>query len=117
MAESTHDHVADVKNYAPSVDEAAVAGIVRHLGIALHSRDGSLVSASDPEELKRVREGFLKKKLALTGSDSDLDAAIHQVMTKMAGSHSKSRVTVCYLLAEKFGKLGLFHPKDHAAHS
>lgn len=114
MAESKHDYVADVKKYVPSVDEAAVAGIVRHLGIALHSRDGSLVSASDPEELKRVREGFLKKKLALTQSDSDLDAAIHEVMSKMAGVHAKSRVTVCYLLADRFGKLGLFHSKDHA---
>jgi len=32
-------------------------------------------------------------------------------MTKMKGVHDKSRVTVCYLLADKFGKLPLFHPK------
>ncbi len=91
------------------MDEAAVAGIVKHLGIALHSRDASLVAATDPEELKRVREGFLKKKLALTESDAALDTAIQEVMTKMKGVHDKSRVTVCYLLADRFGKLGLFH--------
>lgn len=112
MAESKPDYVADVKKYVPSVDEAAVSGIVKHLGIALHSRDASLVAASDPEELKRVREGFLKKKLALTDSDAALDAAVQEVMTKMKGVHDKSRVTVCYLLAEKFGKLGMFHPKE-----
>jgi Protein of unknown function (DUF2853) len=112
MAESKPDHVADVKKYAPAADETAVAGIVKHLGIALHNRDGSLVATSDPEELKRVRESFLKKKLALTESDAQLDAAIHEVTAKMNGVHDKSRVTVYYLLAEKFGKLGLFRGKE-----
>ena len=111
MAEHKPDHVADVKKYVSAVDEAAVAGIVKHLGIALRSRDASLVAGSDPAELKRLREGFLKKKLALADSDADLDAAMKDVMTKMKGARDKSRVTVCYLLAEKFGKLGLFHAK------
>lgn len=109
MAEPKSDHLSDIKKYVPTVDEAAVTGIVKHLGIALQSRDASLVAATDPEELKRVREGFLKKKLALTESDADLDTAIQEVMTKMKGVHDKSRVTVCYLLADRFGKLGLFH--------
>jgi hypothetical protein len=109
MSEPKIDYVPDVKKYVTSVDEAAVAGIVKHLGIALHSKDASLVAASDPAELKRVRDGFLKKKLALTESDSELDAAVRDVMTKMQGVRDKSRVTVCYLLADRFGKLGLFH--------
>jgi hypothetical protein len=81
---------------------------VKHLGIALRSKDASLVAASDPEELQRVRDGFMKKKLGLTQPDAELDAALKEVMTRMAGERSKSRVTVCYLVAEKFGKLGLF---------
>ena len=72
MSEPKTDYVSDVRRYVTSVDEAAVAGIVKHLGIALHSKDSSLVAASDPAELKRVRDGFLKKKLALTESDSEL---------------------------------------------
>ncbi len=111
MADSQINYAEDVKKYVENVDTAAVGGIVKHLGIALRSKDSSLVSASDPEELKRVREGFLKKKLALTGSDTELDAAINDVMAKMKGVREKSRVTVCYLLADKFGKLGLFAPK------
>ncbi len=110
MAE-TADYIADIKKYTASVDEAAVGGIVRHLGIALRSKDASLVAATDPEELKRVREGFMKKKLALTGSDAELDKKLGEVMTAMKGVREKSRVTVCYLLAEKTGNLGLFHPK------
>ena len=111
MAEAKHDYTPDIKKYVATVDEAAVGGIVRHLGIALRSKDASLVAASDPEELKRVREGFMKKKLALTGSDKELDTMLGEVMTKMKGVREKSRVTVCYLLAEKAGKLELFHPK------
>ena len=110
MAEPKPQHVADIKKYVPTVDEPAVAGIEKHLGIALHSRDASLVAANDPEELKRVRESFLKK-LGLTESDAELDAALQDVMTRMKGVHDKSRVTVYYLLADKFGKLDLFQPK------
>ena len=111
MAEAKHDYLPDVKKHAANVDEAAVAGIVKHLGIALRNKDSSLVAGTDPEELKRVREGFMKKKLALTEDDKHLDAAIKAVMEKMKGVREKSRVTVCYLIAEKFGKLSMFHPK------
>jgi hypothetical protein len=108
MADQQPDYAANIKTYAPTVNTAAVSGIVKHLGIALRNRDSSLVSASDPAELARVRDGFMKKKLALTQSDAELDAAIQDVMKRMAGERNKSRVTVCYLIAEKFGKLGLF---------
>ena len=100
-------HVADVAKYTKSVDEKAVAGIVRHCGIALRSRDASLVSGSDPKELDVVRESFLKKKLGLTG-DGELDGAVKSVLAQMQSDRSKSRVTVYYLLAEHYGKLGTF---------
>jgi hypothetical protein len=108
MADAPLDYAVNVKQYTATVNAAAIAGIVKHLGIALRSKDSSLVAASDPQELKRVRDGFMKKKLGLTQTDAELDAALKDVMTKMAGERNKSRVTVCYLLAEKFGKLGLF---------
>ena len=37
-----------------------MAGIIRHCGIALQSRDASLVSFTDKSELEGVRERFLK---------------------------------------------------------
>ena len=100
------EHHDDVKKYHADADEAAVNGIVKHLGIALRSRDASLVSASDPEELARVRESWLKKKLALTHSDEELDKAIDAVATTMKDDRSKSRVTFYYLLAKHYDKLG-----------
>jgi ferritin-like metal-binding protein YciE len=108
MPEPQLDYAANVKRYASTVDGAAVNGIVKYLGIALHDKDSSLVAASDPEELTRVRDDFMKKKLGLTQTDAELDAALKNVMTTMSGERNKNRVTVYYLLAEKFGKLGLF---------
>ena len=103
-------YVTDIKKYAASVDEAAVQGIVRHLGIALAKRDSSLVAGTDPDELKRVRESWCKKKLALTASDADLDKAVKGVVDSMKADKTKERVTVYYLLAEKYGKLAALHP-------
>lgn len=108
MADAKIDYAVDVRKYTSSISEAAVSGIVRHLGIALRNKDSSLVSGSDPAELARMRDGFMKKKLALTQSDAELDAALKDVMQKMSAEKNKSRVTVCYLLAEKFGKLSAF---------
>jgi hypothetical protein len=102
------DWAADVKKYAPAADDAAIKGIVRHCGIALQKRDSALVSFSDKTELDRVREGFLKKKLALTDSDADLDAAIADVGQTLKDDRTKNRVTVYYLLADTYGKLDLF---------
>ena len=104
-------YIEDIKKYTSQVNEEAVAGIVRHCGIALRNRDSSLVAGTDPEELKRVRESWLKRKLALTESDADLDKAIHAVIEKMKAERAKGRVTVYYLLAEHFKKLdGLVKP-------
>lgn len=101
----SNDYIADVRRYAPAAEEKAVAGIVRHLGIALKSKDASMVSCSSKEELDRVRDSWLKKKLALAADDKALDAAIKEVCEKMKGDKNKQRVTFYYLLAEKFGKL------------
>jgi hypothetical protein len=100
------DYFEDVAKYTESVNEAAVATIVKHLGIALTGKDSSLVSASDKSELDRVRESWCKKKLALADDDATLDATIAAVCDQMSADRSKSRVTFYYLVAEKSGKLG-----------
>jgi hypothetical protein len=50
----------DVKKYVPDADDGIIAAIVKHCGIALQSRDASLVSFSDPAERDVVRESWLK---------------------------------------------------------
>ncbi|UVO54034.1 DUF2853 family protein [Sphingomonas sp. SUN039] len=102
------DWASDVKKYAPDADDGVIAGIVRYCGIALQKVDSSLVAFSDPVELARVRNNFLKKKCGLTDSDAVLDAAIAEVGERMKADRTKNRVTVYYLLSDKFGMHGLF---------
>lgn len=101
----SEDYNADVKRYQPDANPKAVAGIVKHLGIALKSKDASLVSCSSKDELARVRDSWMKKKLALTDEDAKLDKAIAEVCAVMNADKNKNRVTFYYLLAEKYGKL------------
>jgi hypothetical protein len=100
------DHAAEVKRYEPQADDKVIKGIVKHLGIALSRPDSSFVSCSSKDELARVRESWLRKKLALNDDDAVLDAAIAEVCTAMKADHSKNRVVFYYLLAKRFGKLG-----------
>ncbi len=103
---SAEKYIPEIEKYTGPVNGEAVAGIVRHLGIALRNRNSSYVASTDPEELKRVRESWLKKKLKLSASDAELDGAIQAVVQKMKADRMKERVTVYYLLAEHFNKLG-----------
>src|SRR5262249_32966771 len=102
------DWAADVKKYVPNANDAAIAGIIKYLGPVLARRDASLVSCTDKDERDRVRDSFLKKKLALTESDAELDKAVIAVCQTMKGDHTKPRVTFYYLLADHYGKLALF---------
>lgn len=109
------DHAAAVKKYAPNADEAAIAAIIKHLGIALRNRDSSFVACSDPSELKTVRENWAKKKLGLS-NDAEIDAAIKSVCETMKGDRDKSRVAFYYLLAHKCGKMAeVMAPRKPAA--
>lgn len=99
------DYAADVKRYVAGANDKAIAGVVKHLGIALKSKDASLVACSSKDELARVRDSWLKKKLKLTQDDAELDKAIKAVCDKMKADREKHRVTFYYLLAEHFGKV------------
>ena len=96
------DWLADVRKYDTNADETVVAKIVRYCGIALRNRDSSLVSFSDPKETVRVRQNFLRKRLALTQDDATLDAGIAAVGDRMKADRTKNGVTVYYLLADHF---------------
>jgi ribosomal protein S20 len=108
MTTITHDWTMDVKKYVPNANDAAVKGIIKHLGIALQNKDASFVACSDKSERDRVRESFLKKKLALSMTDAELDQAVMDVCHRMTADRDKSRVAFYYLLAEKFNKLSAF---------
>ena len=99
------DYLADVKRYDAGADAGAVEKIVKHLGIALRSKDASLVSCSDQSELDRVREKWCMKKLGATdeGACNDIIAKVCETMN---GDRNKQRVTFYYLVAKHMKKLG-----------
>ncbi len=97
------DYAADVKTYDADASDETIMKIVKHLGIALRSRDASLVSCSDPAELNRVKEKWCGKKLGVTGDAAD--AAVMAVCAAMKADRTKARVTFYYLVAKELGKL------------
>jgi hypothetical protein len=88
------------------VNQAAIDGIVKHLGIALRSPDGSTVAVSDPSEVATIRDGFCAKELGL--SREEAENAIQAVSELMKHDTAKCRVTFYYLLADRAGKLDQF---------
>lgn len=99
------DYLAGVQRYDAAADAEVVQKIVKHLGIALQSKDASLVSCSDPSELGRVREKWCMKKLGETDAAA-ADAVIAKVCETMKEDRQKHRVTFYYLVAKEMGKLG-----------
>jgi len=100
------DYLDDVRKYDPSASEEVVKKIVKHLGIALRNRDSSLVSATDPKELARMRANWVGKKLGVT-DDAQADAAIDKTAKAMAADNTKSRVTFYYLTAKYLDRLSV----------
>ena len=55
------DWAIDVKKYAPDADDGVIAAIVNYCGIALRSRDSSLIAFSDKAETDLIRDKYLKQ--------------------------------------------------------
>lgn len=98
------DYASDIEKFTSRVDQHAVDEIITYLGLTLHDRDAALVSATDPEEVETIRDGFARKRLGL--SPEAADTGIQAVLDRMGGDAMKSRVTFYYLLAEVTGTLG-----------
>lgn len=99
-------YYANVTKYDPKAKKSAVQNIVKYCGIALSTRDGSLVACSDETEVKTVADGFVTKKLGKTSGQLEL---VKEVCQEMKGDRFKSRVTFYYLAAKKARKMSMFN--------
>ena len=82
--------------------------VAKGLGPSIYNADSSLVSTSDPEELNRVKQNFLIKKLGMADSPS-LDDAIKEVGEAFGSSNrNKHRAVFYYLLTKKLGKESIY---------
>lgn len=90
------------------VDKDLLRKISKNLGPNLYKADASKVSSADKEELDRVKNNFLIKKLGLADS-AKLDEGIAKVVDQMGSSNrNKHRAIFYYLLAKHFGKESVF---------
>lgn len=98
-----------LKSHSKSaVDANLLRAVTKSLGPSIYREDASKVSCSDPEELKRIKERFLKGKLGLAESPA-LDAALKDVCETMGSSNrNKYRAVFYYHLVVKFGKQSMF---------
>lgn len=77
-------------------------------GPSIYRPDSETVSATDKEEVARVRQNFLVKKLGLAEGpelDAGLDAAIERYGRS---NRSKYRPVLYYLLCEHFGRQSVY---------
>ena len=102
------EHKTIAAKYAGKVNQAALDGMAKTYALVLSNKDSQYVACGDDEEKATVRANFLKKKLGLTNSEADMNAAIEAVCVTMKEDRFKSRLAMYYLLADKFGKLAMF---------
>ncbi len=97
------DYKKNLSQYTKSVNDAALAGIIKYCGIALRGLDSQYVSMTDPAEVARIAKGFGTKKLGLT--EAQTKAVLGKVHAKMKSEKNKMRSTVYYLMAVETGKV------------
>ena len=98
-------YYTNVKKYHKSAKRDVVQNVVKYCGIALRTRDGSLVACSDESEKDTIAKGFATKKLGLKSGQAEL---VTDICQQMKPDRFKSRVTFYYLAAKKAGKLDIF---------
>ena len=98
-------YTKDIEKFNNGIcDVELLKKVVKGLGPSIYNNDSERVSCSDNEELARVRENFLKKKLSLTNSDEELDQSIKEVCEQLGSANkNKFRATFYYLLVKKYG--------------
>lgn len=101
-------YTSSAKDLGIAIDADLLSKVTKGLGPSIYNVDSSKVSGTDPDELARVKNNFLIKKLGLTDGP-ELDAAIAGVVETMGSSNrNKYRAVFYYLLVEKFGKQSVY---------
>lgn len=100
---------SSVKELGLSISDDLLTKVAKGLGPSIYLGDASLVSGSDKEELDRVKNNFLIRKLGLADGP-ELDKALVEVVEKMGkGNRSKHRAIFYALLVQKFKKESVYN--------
>ncbi len=80
------------------LDDELLVKVVVGLGPSIYNKNAELIACSSAEELDRIRDNFLKKKLGLKLSDEELDIAIKEVCKEIGSSVRNKIRSVFYTL-------------------
>lgn len=73
-------------------------------GPSIYDNDAQTVAASDPEELERIKNNFLIKKLGLKDGPALMEGINAAVDTYGKSERNKYRAVFYYLLVKHFGR-------------
>jgi len=101
--------IAEAKKLNLSITDDLISKVAIGLGPVLYNKDSATVACGQPKELETVKNNFLKKKLALTNAEEELDIAIKEICEKLGTSNkNKYRVLFYALLTMKFKKESIY---------
>ena len=102
-------YTADLKEKCGiDADAALLRKIAQGLGPSIYRDDAATVASSNQEELDRVKNSFLVKKLGLTAG-ADLDKGLDAALDAYGRSNrNKYRVSLYYLLVKQFKKESVY---------
>lgn len=106
--DAVNKYTAEAKKLNLGLSDEFITAVAKGLGPSIYNADAELVSSSDPEELKTVKQNFLIKKLGLEDGP-ELDTAINEVVETLGSSNrNKYRALFYALLAKKFNKESIY---------
>ncbi|MEO8360584.1 MAG: DUF2853 family protein [Vicinamibacteria bacterium] len=80
------------------VDDVLVKAVVKSLGPAVYREDASMISAVDADELERVKQNFMVKRLGLP-DNAKLDTMLNKALAQMGpGNNKKHRAVLYYII-------------------
>jgi hypothetical protein len=89
-------------------DMALLTKVTIGCGPSIYNADAETVAASDPQEMARVQQNFLVKKLGLTDGPALTEALNSVIETYGRSERSKYRAVVYYMLTVHFGKQAVY---------
>ncbi len=85
------------------VDEVLLKAVVKSLGPAVYREDASMISAADADELERVKQNFMVRRLGLTDSPR-LETMLNKAIDQMGRSKTNKHRAVLYYLITRDSK-------------
>lgn len=102
-------YTQEAKKLGLNLSDDLLTKVTIGLGPSIYNSDSETVACTQPDELVRVKENFLKKKLGLTVADNALDSAIASVCEQMGSSNrNKYRAIFYALLTKHFSKENIY---------